>query len=267
MDRWPTSCIFEPQMHDLRRLYITAIGDLSDAISACIAGATSMEACAQSITRRFYDEFVDVDAGHRQIVLVRCFKTHPLGELPPDLKALARQAFVDPSVDNATKCLVLLGTSGERPEWNARHLSAGHQAIPLPSPAIVARFPMIAQVLAQLGVDVTEVLRPRDGLVVETHERIYNVFYVEDAHSSNHIPVQQSFVIPYGVRTVLGFGGMLPSGEVFILVMFTRVKLPREKAELFKPLAISVKTALIPFDFGTIFRSYPSGFTPKLPLS
>jgi hypothetical protein len=258
---WRKSCDFTSQMLDLRRLSVTAIGQLSDAISASTVNSTNMEECAQNITRRLYDEFLDNENRRPQCVLVRCFKTHVLGQLPHDLRALAGQAAPEQTLDDATKCLVLLGTSGIRPEWNARQSSASHQAIPLPSPKIVARFPMIAQVLTQLGVDVAKVLRPSTGVFVDTHEELYNVFYVEDAHDSPHIPAQQAFVVPYRVQTVLGLGGMLPSGDMFMIVMFTRVKLPRDKAELFKPLAISVKNALLPFDFGTIFRHYPAGLT------
>ena len=52
----------------------------------------------------------------------------------------------------------LLATAGDEPEWNSRHTSRGHAAIPLPSARIVERFPMIAQLIRQLGFDVADVV-------------------------------------------------------------------------------------------------------------
>src|SRR5205807_7868251 len=62
------------------------------------------------------------------------------------------------------------------------------------------------------------------------------------------VPVQREFVIPYGVRSVLGFGSLLPSGNLFVVVLFTKVFLSRSTADLFKPLALSTRLALLPFD-------------------
>jgi hypothetical protein len=54
-------------------------------------------------------------------------------------------------------------------------------------------------------------------------------------------------VIPHGIRSVLGFGGVLPSGDLFAMILFSRVRIPREIAELFKTLSLNVKVALLPF--------------------
>ena len=45
------------------------------------------------------------------------------------------------------------------------------------------------------------------------------------------------FVIPFGIRSVLGFGGMLPSGNVFAVILFAQIHVPRDIAEFFKTLA------------------------------
>jgi len=52
---------------------------------------------------------------------------------------------------------------------------------------------------------------------------------------------------------VLGFGGILPSGNLFVIIIFSAVELARETADLFKTLALSVKLAVLPFDGKAIF--------------
>ena len=238
-------------MPALANLSVLQLSELSADIDRSSQGSRSMEDCSQRIVTRLYELFGE--GRQRDCALVRCFKTHRYDALPRDLQESARQIQADVEDIPGAKCLVLLGTAGVEPAWNARRMSAGHQAIPLPSPKIVGRFPMISQVITQLGVDIRRVLRPSDDLIMDLHERTYNVFYVADAQGSPHIPAQEQFVKPFGIRSVIGFGGVLPSGDLFVVVLFSKVQIPRTKAELFKPLAVTVKTALLPFDFGEVF--------------
>ena len=78
-------------------------------------------------------------------------------------------------------------------------------------------------------------------------EKAYNVFYVPEAIGSQYVPVQEEFVIPFGIRSVLGFGGILPSGNLFAIIMFSRVRIEPDTAEMFKTLALSAKVAILPF--------------------
>ncbi|MGE5296319.1 MAG: hypothetical protein ACM3VT_15965, partial [Solirubrobacterales bacterium] len=71
--------------------------------------------------------------------------------------------------------------------------------------------------------------------------RTFNVFHVPEAVGSPDIPEQAEFVIPHGVRSVLGFGGMLPGRDLFAVILFSQVPIPRSTAELFRPLALCVK--------------------------
>jgi hypothetical protein len=49
------------------------------------------------------------------------------------------------------------------------------------------------------------------------------------------------------VKSVLGFGGLLPNGELFAAVLFCRVPVPRNVADLFRTLALNLKLSLLPF--------------------
>ena len=81
----------------------------------------------------------------------------------------------------------------------------------------------------------------------------YNVFLIPEAYVSRHVPDQKDFVIPFNVQSVIGFGGILPSGNLFAIIMFSKVKVSRQTADMFRSLALSVKIAILPFDHGVIF--------------
>ena len=215
------------------------------------SGSSSMEETASRIVRYLYEGLRDPALEQPACALVRMFVTLPFDELQPEQQSFAGKvlgARPDPSM----KCLTLLATAGELPDWNSRHTSRGHQALPLPSPEAVSRSPMIAQLIRQLGIEISALLS--DGtLVIDTTQHTFNVFYVGDAVGSPVIPAQQEFVIPYGVRSVLGFGGLLPSGDLFATILFSRTFIPRDVADLFKTLALNVKVALLPFVGDRIF--------------
>jgi len=152
------------------------------------------------------------------------------------------------------KCLTLFATAGELPEWNSRYQSTGHKAIPLETEDAIHRIPMISQLIKQLGLHPGIVVQPESDLLIDSEKRMYNVFYVKDALGSPHIPSQNSFVVPFGVKSVIGFGGLLPSGDMFTVLMFLKVIVPQAIVELIRPLALNVKTAILPFDNGEFFQ-------------
>jgi two-component system NtrC family sensor kinase len=146
-----------------------------------------------------------------------------------------------------TRCLTLLATASEKPEWNSRNKSEGHKTIPLPSEQVFQAIPMVSQLVKPLGIDIGTVLRPDPSLVLEMEQKTYNVFFVQEAAGSPFIPAQENFVIPYKVRSVLGFGGLLPSGDIYVVLLFARVSISRDSADIFRNAAMNLKVALLPF--------------------
>lgn len=240
-------------MHDIRYFTLKDMVECSGALRTMGNGAASMEAAADRVVHYLYDHLVSRDTGERDVVLVRFFKTHPFGELDEELQRFAREVLASPVETPTMKCLTLLGSAGVQPEWHSRHDSMGHKAIPLPSEHIVEKFPMVRQLMQQLGLEVNTVLEPDPAVVIDMAQTTFNVFFVPAAVGSPYVPAQEEFVLPFGVHSVLGFGGMLPSGNLFAIIMFTKAPLPRETAEMFKTIALSVKMAVLPFDGGTIF--------------
>ena len=240
-------------MYDIRHFTLTDMVECSGALRRRGADATSMEEVSDRIVHYLYDHLVDKKTGERALALVRLFKTHPYGELDEELQAFARGMLDTPVESPAMKCLALLGSAGAKPEWHSRQGSTGHKAIPLPSERFVDKFPMLRELVQQLGLSVNTVLEPDPAVLVDLVQTTYNVFFVPEAVGSQYVPAQQEFVIPFGVQSVLGFGGMLPSGNLFAIIMFVRASLLPETAELFRTLALSAKIALLPFDGKAIF--------------
>ena len=227
--------------------------EFSAALRRLGSGATSMEEVADKIVHYLYENLVDKKTGDKCCVLVRLFKTHPYGELDEDLQEFAQNVLKTSPVSPAMKCLVLLASTGTLPEWHSRKQSRGHKAIPLPSEHFVEAFPMVRQLIQQMGLAVNTVLQPDPAVVVDMAQKTFNVFLIPEAVGSVYVPVQKDFVIPFGVRSVIGFGGILPSGNLFVIIMFSKVPVSRQTADMFKSLALSVKVAILPFDSRTIF--------------
>lgn len=190
----PRDCCYR-----LGSLRLSDLVRLGQAMRDTARGAGSMEEVADRMVRHLFDACIDPQTGEREIVLVRMFKTHPFGDLDPELQHAARTIAgpVEPAA--ATKCLVLLATAGVLPAWNSRHDSGGHKAIPLLSDDFVARIPMISQLIRQFGLPIAHVVQAAPGLMVELDERSYNVFHIEEALGCSYIPAQAQFVVPNGV--------------------------------------------------------------------
>lgn len=210
-------------------------------------GAKSMEETANRIVHHLYDNLIDGESGNQVCSLVRFFKTHPYEELDDELRIFSWGLLKNDSFLPETKCLTLLATVGENPEWNSRKTSKGHKAIPLPGKQAVYQIPMIRNLILQLGLSINMVIKPDLKLLLDSEQSTYNVFYVPDAPNSPYIPAQKEFIIPYGIKSVLGFGGTLPSGDIFAVIMFFKVPVSKEVADFFKTLSLCVKMAVLPF--------------------
>ncbi len=209
------------------------------------AEAQSMEEVANRIVQYLYDHFTSKETNQKACVLVRLFKTHPFGELDEGLHQFATTLLKGTGAIPEMKCLTLLATAGEKPEWNSRGASEGHKAIPLPSEKAIQNAPMISQLFSQLGLSFSALQKPDPLLMLDTEQSNFNVFHVPEAQGSPYVPAQKEFVIPYGVKSVVGFGGLLPTGDLFAVILFSRVHVPHESAQLFKTLALSTKLAMV----------------------
>jgi PAS domain S-box-containing protein len=241
---------------DLAKFDLNDMIECGRAVRKAGEAASSMEEAASEIIQLLRRTLVDAQTGKTNCPLIRCFKTHPLSQLPPDLEQIARgslsdQRYLRPDLP----CLTLLATAGDAKPWNDRRSSRGHAAIPLESVEMVERAPMIASLLRQMGLKIETALDADSRLILDADQHTFNVFHVEHAQGNPSIPAQADFIKPYGIRSALGFGGLLPGGELFTIIMFSRVTIPRETADMFRTIALVVKLALLPFVRGAVFAS------------
>jgi hypothetical protein len=240
-------------MYDLTRFTEHDCAHLRQTVLARIGtGATSMEALANQLVQAFYTQFRDPVTDAPVYALIRCYITQRVDKLDSRLQALAGTAL-GRRPSPTMKCLVLLATAGDRPEWNDRTRSMRHQVIPLPSEEMILRFPMIAQMLQQFGFKLSAVAAGNPADLHMPEKRMHNVFYVSDAVGSPYIPAQQKFVLPYGIKSVIGMGGILPYGDVFAVILFSKVAVAETITKPFGALAIDIKGALVPFAGKTVF--------------
>jgi hypothetical protein len=232
------------ESYDLTQFTLADMVRCGAALRRLTADSSSMEEAAAKTTRFLYEAMRSEGSDARSCVLVRFFRTHSYGRLSDELQKAGRLAVSSP-IGRDMKCLVLLGTCGDEPKWNARRASKGHQCIPLRSEAAIAQFPMISRLIQQLGVPVSAVLRPAPQIIKDFERQSFGVFYVPTAAGSPFVPAQEDFVVRYGVRSVLGFGGMQPDGELFVVIIFSRAPIPASTAEMFRTIALSLKLGLL----------------------
>jgi len=242
-------------MYDLTNFTLDDMYKCAIALRNMDSGCKSMEELANRMIHYLYEHLLDGQTGKRACSLVRFFKIHPYGELNEELQKsafrIAKSSFIKPS----TKCLTLLATAGDEPNWNSRHTSTGHKAIPLLDRDFVNQVPMISQLIQQFGLDIDAVLEPTPELLADLESHTFSVFYVPNALDSAYIPAKKDFVIPYQIKSVLGFGGMLPSGNLFAIILFAKTWIPHNTAQdSFKWISSFARIPVASFDDRTIFE-------------
>jgi hypothetical protein len=240
-------------MYDLASFSDDEMYDCALVLRNLDKGAKNIEDVASRMVRHLYENLIDRRTGQSACALVRFFMTCPFTELNAELRSAARDIVGGRNVASTTKCLTLMATAGDEPQWNSRKTSTGHKAIPLVDKDFISRAPMISQLIHQFGLDVDMLLEPDPEILVDLEQTTFNVFYIPDAPGSVHIPAQDSFVIPYQIKSVLGFGGMLPSGNLFAIILFAKTKITPEAAELFKWISAYARISVAALDKRAVF--------------
>ena len=237
-----------PMSFDLADFSLASMLRCGRGIRRSTQNSGSLQAAADAIVRYLYTDSGTTPDGQRASALVRCYRTFSYDRLDRAQRAYADERLRVPLASPDMKCLTLIATVGDEPEWCSPATSRGHRVIPLPSPEIVEQAPMIAQLIRQMGLDIDLVVRPQADIVPDLEGKTYNVFHVEQALGSPYIPAQDEFVIPYGIRSVVGFGGLLRSGDLFAVIVFSRVPIAEEPASRFRTVALDAKAAFFRFE-------------------
>lgn len=226
-----------PSGADLTGITLGDLARLTGVLRNLGEGASSLQTLADRVCRYLYDHLLD-EAGSRQTLLVRFYATLALGDLPAEDQELARAMTEMPLTGDAS-CVTLLGSVGDQPSWNDRKTSRGGRVFPLSDPAWTDRLPMLAEVVRQLEIDVPQVLGRRTRLHQLPAVERYDVFHVADRTEDVAHPAH-AFYKKYGVHSQFGFGGVLPNGGMFGIMVFSRTRVEEACAAKFETVAHSV---------------------------
>lgn len=218
----------------------------------------SVEELASFTCRWLFENLLTDSRSVRSSSLVRCFVTMPYENLERSLQK--RADALASGVTKQSRCLTLMGTAGSKPEWNDRRKSVSHSVIPLLSPEMVAQSPMISRLFTELGINVSCLFlaeRDHKPMFLDPSEKDYNVFYVPEASASPHIIAQSEFVKPNKIRSVIGYGSLLPSGELYAVIVFFRIFVPRDVAQKFTSLALSTTIGMLTLGSKPTFAETP----------
>lgn len=256
------------------------IAALAAAIARCGDQVGSMEGAARYAAAAMRGAFPTAE-GDCALALVRIFQTTRFEQLTPQLRSYALARMAPGASGEGTRCLALLATLGDRPTWCDRHASRDHQALPLAGGEVVRRVPLGLTVMDHLvGADAQRAAHPphtgrpdadawrgdpgghgdfAQGEVTyhgEPRPTRVAVHLVSQVAGSPLVPAQW-LVDAHGVASALGLGGILPSGELFSVVIFSRVPIDTVTAHRFGAVAEALCAALAPFAHLPLFDPAP----------
>ncbi|GAX59826.1 hypothetical protein SCALIN_C04_0314 [Candidatus Scalindua japonica] len=240
-------------MFDLTEFSLHDMSEVGDALQQLELKAKNIDELTDMVVQYFFDNLVDTRTGEKSSVLVRFFMTYPYSSLDVKLRQSVDKMLNGQPVDQDMKCLKLSATAGVKPEWNSTIYSKGHRVLPLQNKDMLKKNIMVHQFIDQMGMGISNVLNPDPKLSSELEGRVFNVYHVSEALGSPYIPAQKEFVVPFGVKSAMGIGGMLPTGNLFALLIFSKTKIPHNTANLFKNIALNVRMAVLPFVNEKIF--------------
>lgn len=229
-------------MFDPKTFSLSDILRCGSKLRRCAEDATTLADAGNAIVDDLCDSFVDPATGRTCFVLARVFVTRQYGRLDPELQEYVRQRLPEHERRPDTQCLTLIASRGDLEQWCDPRRSAMHRVVPLPNDASLRDVPMIAPLVEKLG------LHP-DGLTGRpagdhVDRAGFEVLHVPQAPGAPEIP-EQEFVARHGVRSVLAFGGMLASEEMFVVVLFSRTPIPANTADLFRTIAVHTRLGLL----------------------
>jgi hypothetical protein len=236
-------------MHDLGDFSLRDMAECASQVRRLGQGAGSMEEAAGRIVSYLYDDLADNRSGQRACALVRFYKTHPYGLLDEGRRSFASTRSDGAETPPDARYLALLATTGDEPAWQSVAGSQGHQAIPLDGAELTESAPAVLCLMNQLGIECSASIPSSSSVTVAVDPHPSDA----DAAGSGAGLGQDPFITRHGIRSVLGFGGRLPAGDLFVVVLFARVPIEAAARDLFKALALAVKVSVTAFARGPFF--------------
>lgn len=198
--------------------------------------ASSCTVAAEKFVAGLYERFSD------SLVLLRLFITLRYDQLPNEERLFVarrgRETQTSHLLHAATPIFTLLGTRGQRPEWNDRSASSHFRCIPLASTAFVSSLSMLSRQFESVGFDLGLIDNwEREVVATGSADRYRGILYIHDARidrdtQGRMIVPKQDFVAAAGVKTTLGFGsGYTDHPTMVTLFAFTNESIERSAVE------------------------------------
>tara|TARA_B100002003_G_scaffold83931_1_gene78382 strand:- start:221 stop:973 length:753 start_codon:yes stop_codon:yes gene_type:complete len=238
----------------INELTITDLFRMSQLVKEKCKGLSSLEEVAQELMNTFCRAFI-TGSGKSTFVLSRFLKSCTYVDLPEEIKIYIQRQEGKEKIYAKNRYLTLLGTSGDLEEWKCRKDSKGHQALPLYDPLTIYNIPMLSALLNQIGFEISDTSEPGKNIIIDKEEHDFGIFCVEDAGGSKLIPQQAEFVEPFGIKSVIGWGGCYKTGHIYAIIIFSREKISKGVAKLFLSLNPGVKQITLRHEMaGNIFK-------------
>jgi two-component system, NtrC family, sensor kinase len=244
-------------MYDLDRFTLKDMTECGATMRKLGDGCHSMEEVAQRSVSHLYQHLGSGDKSDRACVLAHFFVTQLFGDLTTGLQRVVHSA-TDITLVRETPCLTMLGSIGSKPEWcRSDGAYKAEDVLALPDPALSERYPVVAQLIARFDLPGAFSVPYNPDLFVEEPGRSYDVFYLPDVSKEAALfSTQEDFFHDHKIKSVVGFGGLLPSRNLFAIIVYSNVPISKQVALAFRPFALNTKIALLPFDDGhPIFSS------------
>ena len=221
---------------DLTRFRVGDLVRMAGVIRSLGQDPTSLAAFADEVCGYLQGQ-LEHDSGERQAVLVRLYATMAFDDLPV-LDQIHAERTSNRVLTGDTTCLALLGTAGSKTAWNDRKASLGNRARPL-AELDLAGNPFVRALMEQTGLTAPVLLQRLQYRQPTGQRPAYGHLLLAHPEGSPLLP-EQSFLAEHGVRSVLGFGGGLPMGGSFGMVLYSSAEIGPEVAAMFSTLALSI---------------------------
>ena len=239
----------------INELTLARVFDLSQFIKENCKDKSNLEQVAQEMMKTLCQTIV-TDSDNSAIVLGRLFKSCSYSDLTEDIQNYIQQKEDLNAITPESKYLTLLGTWGELEEWRVIKISRNYKAFSLNDKDVLYKFPMLSAVFNQIGYDIPTETDPDKSIIIDDQDKEYGVFYVKDATGNKLVPKQAEFVEPYGIKSVIGFGGRYGNNNIYSIILFFRECISRQTTELFPSLNPAIKLLTLRHEMtGNIFNS------------
>ncbi len=240
-------------MYDLTQFSLRDMSEFGLTLRQISKDANNMEDVSNRIIQYIDQNLRDKKTGKKSCALVHFLKTHAYGERPKNSQKYVHGCFESEQLDPQLKCLTLLSSTGQHPDWNSGDNSKKNLVIPLGNENEISGIDLMSQLIQSWGIDqdifFNNILEPQINL-----ENVgCTLLNLDQALTNSKFFSENLGLIVSNIQSILGVWGLLPSGHLFIVLMFLKVRVPKETLDLIRPMALNIKTAILPFDSSSVF--------------